>query len=446
MPIQSEGAPDRFASFGSFLQFLRRRVRKSLRDLALAVGYSEAHISRIERGERQPPDRAMLLTWFVPALELEQAPELTARLLELAERARQTAPREAAFPRHAPSVPAAPSTPVLEPPEGTMPADSPFYVERPADAQAWIALARPGVTLTIKGPRQVGKSSLLMRIQHRAAQAGRLVAYLDFQQIDAADLADAERFFRHFCVWLSDVVALPSQVEEYWQMPLGNIQRCSRYIERYLLPTLGHPLILAMDEVDALVESPFRSDFFGMLRSWHNARSLNPIWRQLDLALVTSTEPQLLIATLHQSPFNVGEILELPNFTPAQVADLNVRHGTPLQAEEVAELWQLTSGHPFLVRRALYVIASGQLAPERLFAIASDDGGPFDGHLRHQLACVYARAELATALRHILRSGDCPDESVLARLLRAGLVRRRGASVALRCPLYASYFQQRLRA
>ncbi len=49
----------------------------------------------------------------------------------------------------------------LEKPEGTMQADSIFYVAREADRVAIEAIRGSGVTITIKGPRQIGKSSLL---------------------------------------------------------------------------------------------------------------------------------------------------------------------------------------------------------------------------------------------------------------------------------------------
>ncbi|HEY8208281.1 MAG TPA: TIR domain-containing protein [Myxococcaceae bacterium] len=64
---------------------------------------------------------------------------------------------------------------------GAMDVESPLYVRRSADDVALAAIARKGQTLNIKGPRQVGKSSLLMRVIGAAAAAGKRVAYVDFQ-------------------------------------------------------------------------------------------------------------------------------------------------------------------------------------------------------------------------------------------------------------------------
>jgi hypothetical protein len=114
-----------------------------------------------------------------------------------------------------------------------------------------------------------------------AAKAGKRVAFLDFQLFDKSALTNAHTFFRQFCVWLSDALAIEDRVDEHWRIPLGNSQRCTRYVGRYLLSEAGAPLMLAMDEVESLFDTDFRSDFFGMLRSWHNSRLAGASWSSL---------------------------------------------------------------------------------------------------------------------------------------------------------------------
>ena len=48
---------DSFDTFGTLLRFLRRRAGLKQRELAARVGYSEAHISRLEGGQRRDPRR-----------------------------------------------------------------------------------------------------------------------------------------------------------------------------------------------------------------------------------------------------------------------------------------------------------------------------------------------------------------------------------------------------
>ncbi len=345
--------------------------------------------------------------------------------------------------RAIPEPPAAAQPAFLEMPEGTMDPHSAFYVERPEDAVALRAVARSGVTITLKGPRQMGKSSLLMRMMAQAA-ADKEIVFLDFQLFDQAALHEADTFFRQFCAWITDELDLEERVDDYWRRPLGQSQRCTRYMDRYVLKTLGQPLLLAMDEVERVFDTPFRSDFFSMLRSWHNDRAIKPRWRQLDLALVTSTEPYQLIENLNQSPFNVGEVISLTDFTPEQVADLNQRHGAPLSEQQVGQLMALLGGHPYLVRKALYLIAGARLSADDLWATASDERGPFGDHLRYHLFRLHEQEDLLHGLRQVLREHRCDDEALFWRLRGAGLVRRAGRDILPRSALYADFFREHL--
>ena len=88
---------------------------------------------------------------------------------------------------------------------------------------------------------------------------------------------------------------------------------------------------------------------FGLFRSWHNERALDPQgpWGRFTLAIAYATEAHLFITDLNQSPFNVGTRLALADFTLEQVAELNWRYGSPLRGEpELAGFVHLAGGHP----------------------------------------------------------------------------------------------------
>jgi len=197
--------------------------------------------------------------------------------------------------------------------------------------------------------------------------------------------------------------------------------------------------------LETIFDTDFRTDFLGMLRSWHNSRASTPIWKQLDLALVTSTEPYLLIGNLNQSPFNVGTQIELMDFTSEQVADLNYRHGAPLQADQIQDCMVWLGGQPYLVRQALYLLASGRISAGDLSTHAADDGGPFGDHLRYHLFRLHSHEALIKGLRQVIRDHTCADARVVFRLRSAGLVRLEGRAVVPRCRLYADYFREHLR-
>ena len=106
------------------------------------------------------------------------------------------------------------------------------------DATALAVIRQPGQTLTIKGPRQMGKSSLLMRTVKAGVDIGKKVALLDFQLVDEKTKANADLFFRRFAASIAEQLELPDTVDELWDDGFSNPQNCTRYVERHILQPL----------------------------------------------------------------------------------------------------------------------------------------------------------------------------------------------------------------
>src|SRR5207237_833316 len=120
-----------------------------------------------------------------------------------------------------------------------------------------------------------------------------------------------------------------------------------RYIRREVLEKLSEPLVWGLDEVDRLFTCPYASEVFGLFRTWHNERAVDPMapWGQLTLAIVYATEAHLFITDQNQSPFNVGTRLELKDFSIEQVGELNARYNSPLKGnEEGGRFFKVLSG------------------------------------------------------------------------------------------------------
>src|ERR1044071_7719535 len=79
---------EKFTTFGDLLRFLRRRAGLTQTELAIAVGYSHAQISRLEQNLRLP-DIPTIEARFVPALGLHADEQVVKRLLELAANVRR---------------------------------------------------------------------------------------------------------------------------------------------------------------------------------------------------------------------------------------------------------------------------------------------------------------------------------------------------------------------
>jgi predicted ATPase/transcriptional regulator with XRE-family HTH domain len=78
-----DSALDNCTTFGELLKCLRRRARLTQRELGAAVGYSEAHVARLESGQRLP-DVALVKDQFAAALGLPHDSDLAHHLFSLA--------------------------------------------------------------------------------------------------------------------------------------------------------------------------------------------------------------------------------------------------------------------------------------------------------------------------------------------------------------------------
>jgi hypothetical protein len=341
----------------------------------------------------------------------------------------------------------APITPsdYLESSESPIPLGSPLYIERIGDRRALDAIRQDGVTLTIKGPPKMGKTSLLYRVRAAAEAQGKRTLHLDFQEFDALALQDAGTFFRQFCQRISEELELPDDVLSNWSQASTNPANCRRFLLRNVLMRIDGRLVLALENVDRIFGASFRAEFFGMLRSWHDDSQYRPEWRRLDRVLVTSTEPYQFIEDIHKSPFNVGVVVELDDFTVKQVAELNLRYGTVLSEHNLHALMELLHGQPYLVRRSLEMVARGFITADELIARATQDDGPFRNHLWQLLSDLMAAPhQLREAMQQVILTQSCANHTDYFRLRGAGLVRRSGAQVLPRCQLYATFLMEHL--
>ena len=324
---------------------------------------------------------------------------------------------------------------------GTMAADDPYYVRRPADEQVMTLAREIGRTLIIKAPRQMGKSSLLCRYLAECRSVAKAIAYIDFQRFPDNTLSDYASFLVAFADELFYALDFPVDT------PLSTSitqHKFIRFVRDELLTRIDGPVVFAFDEVDRVLGRPWQGDFFAMLRSWHNDRATNCIWRTVDLALVISTEPYLLIDRVDQSPFNVVSPTVLGPFDSSEMDELNVKYGSPLSSNDVALLKDFLNGHPYLVRLAFHKLGViPGLTVGSLTVTGTRDDGPFADHLRAKLFAIQQDSGMVKALKKLIVTQTPLDQMTYWRLHGAGLVLRNaeGSAVPFN-QLYARFFRE----
>lgn len=336
----------------------------------------------------------------------------------------------------------------LEPVYGAVPLGSEFYLTRPQDAELRTAILNQDSIVLIKGARQMGKTSLLARGIQQARQRGSNVVLTDFQKLNVSDLDSAANLYLALGQSLAEQLDLAVRPQDAWDDRRGANVNFDRFLRREVLAKLEAPLMWGLDEVDRLFTCDFGSEVFGLFRSWHNERALDPAgpWARLTLAIVYATEAHLFITDMNQSPFNVGTRLALDDFTPDQVAEMNRRYRSPLQTPaDVQRLIKLVGGHPFLVRRALHELATQSLDIGALEAQADRDEGIFGDHLRRILVLLARDPLLADVVRSVLAGEPCATPESFYRLRSAGLMAGTSpADMRPRCQLYAAYLRRHL--
>jgi AAA-like domain/TIR domain len=327
-------------------------------------------------------------------------------------------------------------------PTGTMSSDNPFYIKREADVYAMAAARQDAETVVIKAPRQLGKSSLLISYLAACRNSGKKTVLLDLASLFTDE--DMDDYPTFLTLLAQEMWEQLSQAPEATPSRLRNQRELIKYFERTLLDTIDGAVVIAFDEMDRLLGRPYQSDFFSMLRAWHNHRADTASnWSRIGLALVISTEPYLFISDALRSPFNVGLNIELRLFNETECQKLNRLYRARLSKTEVRELMDLLSGHPHLTQLAFYALTGpNPMDFSTLLRRAVERDGPFGTHLRvleYRLLDDMGQRLLAT-MRQIISDGKTSSRDDFYRLHSAGLVREDGARVVPTNHLYARFF------
>jgi serine/threonine protein kinase len=338
--------------------------------------------------------------------------------------------------------------PNLEPVGGAMPLDSKFYIVRPTDHEFYSAVARNDSVILLKGARQMGKTSLMARGLQQARKAGARVVLTDFQKLNSGHLQSLENLFLCLGQAIAEQLDIDVTPEESWNPKRGASMNFERFIRRQILSQVNGRLVWAMDEVDRLFGCSFGSEVFGLFRSWHNERSLDPSgpWQNLCLAIAYASEAHLFITDVNQSPFNVGTRLVLADFTIDEVRELNRRYSHPLADEsEIERFYALLGGHPFLTQRGLHQMTDSGISFLDFSAGACRDEGPYGDHLRRIFVSLNQDPELCEVVRSVIGGRHSSSTDSFYRLRSSGIVAGDCArDMKLRCQLYEQYLNRHL--
>lgn len=333
-------------------------------------------------------------------------------------------------------------------PDGPVPLDSPFYVERPPiEELVYREITQPGCVIRIRGPRQMGKTSLVLRLLAFAEAQGYRTINLNCNQIDSECLTDLNKLLRCICLQIARQLSIDPNLNDIWDEEVGCKLNCSLYFQSYLLNQIQSPVVLVLNEVDRFFEHPqIAQEFFALLRSWYEQARQDTNWQKLRLVVVYSTQVYVTL-DLNRWPFNIGLPIRLPELTQQQVEELAQRHGLDWSTgNESAQLMSLVGGHPALIRIALYHLCSQAITFEDLVEEAIANGGIYRYHLWRHWVILQQKPSIAKTYAELVGAKESIylDPIEIYKLDGLGLISYEGDRIKPRCELYRAYFAKQL--
>ncbi len=263
---------------------------------------------------------------------------------------------------------------------GTVPRDSPSYIDRHADADLLDAL-REGQFCYVLTSRQMGKSSLMVRAATRLRQEGVAVAALDLTAIGIN--LTAEQWYEGLLNLLLAALDLDDEMEGFCarNRGLGPLQRWRQGLREIVLGRVPGRIVIFVDEIDVVRSLPFSADeFFAGIRECYNRRAEDPEMGRITFCLLGVATPGDLIRDTRNTPFNIGRRIELTDFTPAEALRLaeGLAVGTPLAASQAGTNTQpgtVTPQAASLLSRVLYWTGGQPYLTQRLCQAVADSLG-----------------------------------------------------------------------
>lgn len=336
---------------------------------------------------------------------------------------------------------------------------SALYIRRNADEEL-MALCRAGTFAYVLTARQLGKSSLMVQTAYTLSKEGCCCASVDLT-ILGTHSTSASEWYLSLLEHLEEELELSTDTLEWWEdhAHLAVSYRFIKFFKEVVMSDVMTSVVIFFDEIDSTLKLPFSDDFFAAIRALYNARAQEPELKRLTFVLIGLATPSDLITDPQRTPFNIGQRVELTDFTAQEAAPLaKGLNLSPDWAPSVLnQVLKWTNGHPYLTQRLCEALANhpepihSPSAVDQLVSLTLlGEEGMKDSNLQfvHNMLTIRADDQIAVlATYRDIRTGWIPIRNekhsrIHTHLKLSGVVRQQGKILQVRNPIYEEVFNK----
>lgn len=351
------------------------------------------------------------------------------------------------------------SNPTMYAVGGTVQASDGVYLSRRADDELYEA-CRAMKYAYILTTRQVGKSSLMVRTANRLQTEGTRCVLLDLSRFGVK--LSAEQWYLTVMATIQRQLELKTNAVDWWRSneQLSMSERLALFFQKVMLSEVRDKVVIFVDEIDTTRSLPFSDDFYAVVRSIFHSRVETPEFNRLSFVLIGVATPADLIQDPLRTPFNIGQPIELTDFTFDEALPLAEGLGPSRQnaVDVLRRLLYWTAGHPYLTLklcRAIAVVQQSSWSMAQVDQLVAQTffgkGGDQDHNLQYVASMLTKRApdleKVLTTYRAVLRGWRAvPDEEptlIGTHLKLSGVVCRQKATLRMRNEIYKKAFDER---
>ncbi|NER07308.1 MAG: hypothetical protein F6K17_34435, partial [Okeania sp. SIO3C4] len=335
--------------------------------------------------------------------------------------------------------------------------DSPYYIERPIiDERCKTQIKQPAAFIRIKGPRKMGKTSLLYRILESAESEQYLTVYIDGDKtkVQPEIITDFYNLCKWLCSTVSNRLEKEDKTEQYFSQNQQNtIGKAEGYFSEQILSS-EQPIVLAIDNVDTIFEkTDIAESFCNMIAIWHRQSKVpnnyGKLWANLRIVLAHATDVYIGW-DINRSPFEgIGYVPNLLSWNEQEISKYAQIYGVTLTESETKELKNLVDGHPYLIKLAVEYLYNREGDIQSLLEKASIPTSPFNSYFKEEVCPYllkypkYARAFYQVLENNEIRVENQPQlDEIEFKLNSLGLIIRNNDKFYSKYNFYTKNFKE----